>query len=85
MVSKGIRKVAMGIDPLEGQKHMCGMGNMFDYHSMGYEDLDELMKEPQALIFIMELVQVRKKPYRLYCELRFVKTFAKPCQKYLAM
>ncbi|MGH0182528.1 UNVERIFIED_CONTAM: hypothetical protein FKN15_010107 [Acipenser sinensis] len=58
MVSKGIRKVAMGIDPLEGQKHMCGMGNMFDYHSMGYEDLDELMKEPQALIFIMELVQV---------------------------
>ncbi|XP_041109907.1 uncharacterized protein LOC121317876 [Polyodon spathula] len=58
MVSSGIRKVAIGIDPLEGQKHMCGMGNMFDYHSMGYEDLDELMKEPQALIFIMELVQV---------------------------
>ncbi|XP_078544530.1 aryl-hydrocarbon-interacting protein-like 1 isoform X2 [Lissotriton helveticus] len=58
LVSKGMRKIAEGKDPLEGQKHRCGMGNMFDYHTTGYEDLDELQKSPQPLIFIMELLKV---------------------------
>ncbi|XP_039623584.1 aryl-hydrocarbon-interacting protein-like 1 [Polypterus senegalus] len=58
LVSKGLRKIAEGKDPLEGQRHTCGLGNMFDYHTTGYDDLDDLMKEPQALIFIMELIQV---------------------------
>ncbi|MBN3299755.1 AIPL1 protein, partial [Amia calva] len=58
IVSKGMRLIAEGKDPLEGQRHTCGMGNLFDYHSMGYKDLDELMREPQPLIFIMELIQV---------------------------
>ncbi|XP_062332515.1 uncharacterized protein LOC134032538 isoform X2 [Osmerus eperlanus] len=58
MVSKSMRLIAQGKDPLEGQKHMCGMGNMFNYGSTGWPELDELMREPQALIFIMELVQV---------------------------
>lgn len=44
---------------MEGQKHMCGMGNLFHYHSTGFPELDELMKTPQPLIFIMELVQVK--------------------------
>lgn len=58
MVSKGMRMIAQGKDPLEGQKHMCGMGNLFNYHSTGYPELDELMREPQPLIFIMELISV---------------------------
>ncbi|CAM5175545.1 unnamed protein product [Natator depressus] len=58
LVSKGMRRIAEGKDPLEGQKHRCGMGNMFDYHSTGYADLDELQRAPQPLIFIMELFKV---------------------------
>ncbi|TRY60116.1 hypothetical protein DNTS_006431 [Danionella cerebrum] len=49
---------AIGKDPLDGQKHMCGLGNMFHYHSTGYPELDELMRTPQPLIFIMELISV---------------------------
>lgn len=53
-----MRLIAQGKDPLEGQRHMCGMGNMFHYHSTGFPELDELMRTPQPLIFIMELLQV---------------------------
>nr|XP_040029888.1 DNA ligase 1 isoform X2 [Gasterosteus aculeatus aculeatus] len=53
-----MRLIAQGKDPLEGQRHMCGMGNMFNYHSTGFPELDELMRTPQSLIFIMELLQV---------------------------
>nr|XP_013798733.1 PREDICTED: aryl-hydrocarbon-interacting protein-like 1 [Apteryx mantelli mantelli] len=60
LVSKGMRRIAEGQDPLEGQKHRCGMGNMFDYHSTGYADLDELQRTPQPLIFIMELFRVEE-------------------------
>ncbi|XP_037117542.1 aryl-hydrocarbon-interacting protein-like 1 isoform X2 [Syngnathus acus] len=58
IVSKGMRLIAQGKDPLEGQRHMCGMGNLFHYHSTGFPELDELMRTPQSLIFIMELLQV---------------------------
>nr|XP_054596013.1 uncharacterized protein LOC107378992 isoform X2 [Nothobranchius furzeri] len=58
IVSKGMRLIAQGKDPLEGQRHMCGMGNLFHYHSTGFPELDELMRNPQPLIFIMELLQV---------------------------
>ncbi|XP_054648568.1 aryl-hydrocarbon-interacting protein-like 1 isoform X2 [Dunckerocampus dactyliophorus] len=58
IVSKGMRLITQGKDPLEGQRHMCGMGNLFHYHSTGFPELDELMRTPQALIFIMELLQV---------------------------
>ncbi|KAK0148912.1 Aryl-hydrocarbon-interacting protein-like 1 [Merluccius polli] len=58
IVSKGMRLIAQGKDPLDGQRHMCGMGNMFHYHSTGFPELDELMRTPQPLIFIMELLQV---------------------------
>ncbi|XP_071425335.1 golgin subfamily A member 6-like protein 26 [Pithys albifrons albifrons] len=60
LVSRGMRRIAEGRDPLEGQKHRCGMGNMFDYHSTGYDDLDELQRTPQPLIFIMELFRVEE-------------------------
>ncbi|KAJ3587872.1 hypothetical protein NHX12_011467 [Muraenolepis orangiensis] len=58
IVSKGMRLIAQGKDPLDGQRHTCGMGNMFHYHTTGYPELDELMRTPQPLIFIMELLQV---------------------------
>uniref|UniRef100_A0A673M6R2 Aryl hydrocarbon receptor interacting protein like 2 n=1 Tax=Sinocyclocheilus rhinocerous TaxID=307959 RepID=A0A673M6R2_9TELE len=58
IVSKGIRLAAQGKDLLEGQKHTCGMGNLFHYHSTGFPELDELMRTPQPLIFIMELISV---------------------------
>ncbi|XP_040928596.1 aryl-hydrocarbon-interacting protein-like 1 [Betta splendens] len=58
IVSKGMRLIAQGKDPLESQRHMCGMGNLFHYHSTGFPELDELMRTPQPLIFIMELLQV---------------------------
>lgn len=64
LISKGIRRIAEGKDPLEGQKHQCGMGNMLDYHSTGYADLDELQRLPQPLIFIMELLKVSQPRYR---------------------
>ncbi|XP_024859917.1 aryl-hydrocarbon-interacting protein-like 1 isoform X3 [Kryptolebias marmoratus] len=58
IVSKGMRLIAQGKDPLEGQRHTCGMGNLFHYHSTGFPELDEIMRTPQPLIFIMELLQV---------------------------
>ncbi|XP_052430274.1 aryl-hydrocarbon-interacting protein-like 1 [Carassius gibelio] len=58
MVSKGMRLAAQGKDPLEGQNHTCGMGNLFHYHSTGFPELDEIMRTPQPLIFIMELISV---------------------------
>ncbi|XP_050984270.1 uncharacterized protein LOC127176563 [Labeo rohita] len=58
IVSKGMRLAAQGKDPLEGQRHTCGMGNMFHYHSTGFPELDEIMRTPQPLIFIMELISV---------------------------
>ena len=50
--------MAEGKDPTEWHVHTCGLANMFAYHTRGYEDLDELQKEPQPLIFIIELLQV---------------------------
>ncbi len=58
IVSKGMRLAAQGKDPLEGQIHTCGMGNLFQYHSTGFPELDEIMRTPQPLIFIMELISV---------------------------
>lgn len=50
--------MAEGKDPTEWHVHTCGLANMFAYHTLGYEDLDELQKEPQPLIFMIELLQV---------------------------
>lgn len=55
-----MRRIAEGRDPVDWHIHTCGMANMFAYHSLGYDDLDELMKEPQPLYFVMELLRVRK-------------------------
>uniref|UniRef100_A0A672JGZ3 Aryl hydrocarbon receptor interacting protein-like 1 n=1 Tax=Salarias fasciatus TaxID=181472 RepID=A0A672JGZ3_SALFA len=56
-----MRRIAEGKDPVEWQIHTCGMANMFAYHSLGYDDLDELMKEPKPLYFVLELLKVRER------------------------
>lgn len=58
MLSRSLRQVAEGKDPTNWHVHTCGLANMFAYHTLGYEDLDELQKEPQPLIFLIELLQV---------------------------
>uniref|UniRef100_A0A4W3JWT0 Aryl-hydrocarbon-interacting protein-like 1 n=1 Tax=Callorhinchus milii TaxID=7868 RepID=A0A4W3JWT0_CALMI len=58
MVAKSLRRIAEGKDPTDWHIHTCGMANMFAYNSLGYDDLDELQKEPQPLIFIIELLTV---------------------------
>ncbi|KAM6933156.1 aryl-hydrocarbon-interacting protein-like 1 isoform 1-T1 [Xenentodon cancila] len=60
LVSKSMRHIAEGKDPAEWQLHTCGMANMMVYHSLGYDDLDELMKEPKPLYFILELLKVQQ-------------------------
>lgn len=50
--------MAEGKDPTDWHVHTCGLANMFAYHTLGHEDLDELQKEPQPLIFVIELLQV---------------------------
>lgn len=55
-----MRRIAEGKDPVDWHIHTCGMANMFAYHSLGYNDLDELMKEPKPLYFVLELLGVRK-------------------------
>uniref|UniRef100_A0A8C1NFL1 Aryl hydrocarbon receptor interacting protein-like 1 n=1 Tax=Cyprinus carpio TaxID=7962 RepID=A0A8C1NFL1_CYPCA len=58
IVAKSLRRIAVGKDPVDWHIHTCGMANMFAYHSLGYDDLDELQKEPQPLYFVMELLKV---------------------------
>ncbi|KAI5626734.1 aryl-hydrocarbon-interacting protein-like 1 [Silurus asotus] len=60
MVAKSLRRIAEGKDPVDWHIHTCGMANMFAFHTLGYEDLDELHKEPQPLIFVLELLKVQQ-------------------------
>lgn len=60
LVSKSMRRISEGKDPVDWHIHTCGMANMFAYHSLGYDDLDELMKEPKPLYFVLELLRVRE-------------------------
>ncbi|NXT83429.1 AIP protein, partial [Zapornia atra] len=45
-------------DPLEGQRHCCSIAQLHDHYSLGYPDLDELQKNPQPLIFDIEVLKV---------------------------
>lgn len=60
-----MRRIAEGKDPVDWQIHTCGMANMFAYHSLGYDDLDELMKEPKPLYFVLELLRVSRNKHNL--------------------
>ncbi|XP_035241821.1 aryl-hydrocarbon-interacting protein-like 1 [Anguilla anguilla] len=60
MVAKSLRRIAEGKDPVDWHVHTCGMANMFAHHSLGYEDLDQLQKEPRPLYFVLELLKVEQ-------------------------
>ncbi|XP_048476822.1 AH receptor-interacting protein isoform X2 [Rhincodon typus] len=60
MVSKSLRNIAVGKDPLEGQRHCCGIAQLHEHHSLGHCDLDELQKDPQPLIFLIEMLKVEE-------------------------
>lgn len=60
LVSKSLRNIAAGKDPLEGQRHCCSIAQLHEHYSLGYPDLDELQKNPQPLIFDIEVLKVRQ-------------------------
>lgn len=78
-----MRRIAEGKDPVDWHIHTCGMANMFAYHTLGYDDLDELMKEPKPLYFVLELIKVtnnREDQFMCICSQReasLARTFKK--------
>jgi len=65
LVAKTLRDNFLPGKCKEGQKkaatgHMCGMMAMQAEGGLGYEDLNHLMKSPEDLEFIFELVQVEQ-------------------------
>ncbi|XP_070572091.1 AH receptor-interacting protein-like [Ptychodera flava] len=54
-VAKSLRDFSRG--QTEEKKHCCGIAQ-FQTAGLGYEDLNELMKNPQPLDFIFEILQV---------------------------
>lgn len=59
MVSLSLRNISQGKDPLEGQRHCCGVAQVHAHHSIGHHDLDKLQANPQPLVFTLEMLQVR--------------------------
>ncbi|XP_056628452.1 AH receptor-interacting protein [Triplophysa dalaica] len=57
-VSLSLRNISRGKDPLDGQRHCCGIAQVHSHHSMGYPDLDKLQTNPQPLVFTLELLQI---------------------------
>ncbi|XP_075401393.1 AH receptor-interacting protein isoform X1 [Tenrec ecaudatus] len=60
LVAKSLRNIAAGKDPLEGQRHCCGIAQMHEHSSLGHADLDALQHNPQPLIFHIEMLTVEK-------------------------
>ncbi|XP_049576470.1 AH receptor-interacting protein [Syngnathus scovelli] len=58
LVSQSLRNISIGKDPLEGQRHCCGIAQIHSHHSLGHKDLDHLQANPQPLVFTIELMQV---------------------------
>lgn len=58
LVSRSLRNISMGKDPLEGQRHCCGIAQVHSHHSHGHRDLEQLQVNPQPLVFTMELLEV---------------------------
>uniref|UniRef100_A0A3B1JQ00 peptidylprolyl isomerase n=1 Tax=Astyanax mexicanus TaxID=7994 RepID=A0A3B1JQ00_ASTMX len=58
LVSQSLRNISAGKDPLEGQRHCCGIAQVHSHHSLGHHDLDHLQAKPQPLVFTIELLQV---------------------------
>ncbi|KAF7217857.1 AH receptor-interacting protein [Nothobranchius furzeri] len=58
LVSQSLRNISVGKDPLEGQRHCCGIAQIHSHHSLGHKDLDHLQASPQPLVFTIELLEV---------------------------
>ncbi|XP_007942882.1 AH receptor-interacting protein [Orycteropus afer afer] len=58
LVAKSLRNIAVGKDPLEGQRHCCGIAQMREHGSLGHADLDALQQRPRPLIFDIEMLKV---------------------------
>lgn len=58
LVSQSLRNIRAGKDPLEGQRHCCGIAQIHSHHSTGHHDLDQLQANPQPLVFTLELLQI---------------------------
>ncbi|XP_061601484.1 AH receptor-interacting protein [Cololabis saira] len=58
LVSQSLRNISVGKDPLEGQRHCCGIAQIHSHHSLGHKDLDKLQADPQPLVFTIELLEV---------------------------
>ncbi|XP_052320427.1 AH receptor-interacting protein-like isoform X2 [Oncorhynchus keta] len=58
LVSQSLRNISAGKDPLEGQRHCCGIAQIHSHHSLGHCDLDKLQANPQPLVFTLELMEV---------------------------
>ncbi|XP_010902186.1 AH receptor-interacting protein isoform X2 [Esox lucius] len=58
LVSQSLRNISAGKDPLEGQRHCCGIAQIHSHHSLGHCDLDHLQANPQPLVFTLELLEV---------------------------
>lgn len=58
LVAKSLRNIAAGKDPLEGQRHCCGIAQMHEHSSLGHADLDALQQNPQPLTFDIEMLKV---------------------------
>ncbi|TUM96408.1 AH receptor-interacting protein [Bagarius yarrelli] len=58
LVSQSLRNISVGKDPLEGQRHCCGIAQVHSHHSHGHKDLEKLQTKPQPLVFTMELLEV---------------------------
>ncbi|XP_068111297.1 AH receptor-interacting protein isoform X1 [Hyperolius riggenbachi] len=59
-VSRSLRRIAAGQDPRDGQRHCCGGIAQLHDHTLGYQDLDALQKDPQPLIFVITLLKVQE-------------------------
>lgn len=60
-MSQSLRNISVGKDPLEGQRHCCGIAQIHSHHSLGHKDLDHLQANPQPLVFTIELLEVSRK------------------------
>ncbi|KAI4890053.1 hypothetical protein NFI96_017193 [Prochilodus magdalenae] len=58
LVSQSLRNISVGKDPLEGQRHCCGIAQVHSHHSLGHPDLDQLQANPQPLVFTIQLLEV---------------------------
>lgn len=58
LVSQSLRNISAGKDPLEGQRHCCGIAQIHSHHSLGHHDLDHLQASPQPLTFTIEMLEV---------------------------